>query len=700
MENRSRWITAVLICLALAAAAAPAQGPSLAGRWNGEIQLPTAPLGVEVDLQQTESGWTGDISIPAQGARDLALADVRVSGSEISFRIAGIPGDPTFQGRAGDDGQTISGDFTQGPGKFPFLLTRGADAARQAELALQGLDPFLEQSLEQWKAVGLALAIVVDGQVVHARGYGYRDLEQQLPVTADTLFAIGSATKAFTTFTLATLVDQGQLDWDRPVVEYLPGWQLYDEVLTARVTPRDMVTHRTGLPRHDLVWYNNQGLARSELFGRLRFLAPNEDLRETFQYNNLMYAMAGYLTERLTGTTWEEAVRARVLTPLGMTRSNFSVLDSQADPDHALPYQVHDEEVEKMAFRVIDNMAPAGSINSSVNEMSRWLRVLLAGGTVEGVRVLSKEALTELHTPQMAIRSLPRDQEISPGAYGMGWFLNSYRGHYRVQHGGNIDGFSALVTYFPNDGVGIVALANQNGSALPGLATNHAADRIFGLEPKDWNAEALRRRDAALAAQKEADEKKTSVKVPDTSPPHPLESYAGRYSHPGYGELLIDLESDGSLAMEYNGIRTPLEHWHYDVFNGLENPDDRTFEDFKLQFETNLKGQVAAVSAPFAPEVDPIRFLRQADPKLFDPVYLSRFEGEYVLGPQTITIRLRGNTLTMSLPGQPVYELVPAPGEEFDLEGLNGFSVRFQQEEGQWVAIVKQPNGVFTARRK
>ncbi len=688
----------VLFLLSLAVLPAAAQPAGLEGRWEGAIEVPGAPLQVDIDFELGDSGWIGDISIPSQGASDLPLSEITLEGSQVSFQISGIGGNPTFQGELQAD--TIAGEFTQGPGRFPFRLQRGVNPAAAAKGKLKDFDAFLEQALKEWKAVGLAVAIVVGDDAVYAKGFGHRDLERQLPVTADTLFAIGSATKAFTAFTLATLVDQGKMDWDRPVAEYLPGWRLYDDTLTGRVTPRDLVTHRTGLPRHDLVWYNNAALTRADLFQRLRYLQPNKDLRETFQYNNHMFAMAGYLIEQLTGRTWEEAVRLRVLAPLQMLRSNFSVVDSQQDSDHAIPYQVHDEKIEKMAFREIQAMGPAGSINSSVNEMSHWLSLLLKEGQFRGVRLLAKEALAEMHTPQMAIRSLPREPEISPGSYGLGWFLNSYRGHFRVQHGGNIDGFSALVTYFPNDNLGIVALANQNGSALPGLATNHAADLLLDLEAKDWNAEALKRYQLAIKTQKEAEEKKTTVQIQGTSPSHPLADYAGEYSHPGYGTLVIHQDEAGALSMEYNGIRAPLGHWHYDVFNGLENPDDRTFEDMKLTFNTNLKGYIDSISAPFEPAVDLIRFSRRPDRRLSDPAYLTRFEGVYVLGPQTLTVRVRGNLLTLSLPGQPTYELAPEQNDEFNLKGLTGFSIQFRIEEDKALAILSQPNGVFTAQRQ
>jgi CubicO group peptidase (beta-lactamase class C family) len=239
---------------------------------------------------------------------------------------------------------------------------------------------------------------------------------------------------------LGLLVDEGKLDWDEPVASYLPDFKLYDEYATAHLTPRDMVCHRSGLPRHDLVWYNDEEITRAELVRRLRFLEPNEDLRAAWQYNNLMYLTAGYLIEQLTGTAWEEAVRRRVLEPLGMRRTNFSVFDSQKDDDHALPYLEDDDELRKIAFRPIGVMGPAGSINSCVDEMARWVNLHLGGGSFDGKPVIQAGTLRAMHTPQMVMPGLPQEEWVSPASYGLGWMIDTWRGRYRVHHGGNIDG--------------------------------------------------------------------------------------------------------------------------------------------------------------------------------------------------------------------------------------------------------------------
>ncbi|MGB9836378.1 MAG: serine hydrolase domain-containing protein, partial [Candidatus Saccharicenans sp.] len=339
----------------------------ISGHWEGAIELPGMKLEILVDFKLTaDKKHEGVISIPIQKAKDLPLTDIKISDSEISFAIAGVPGNPVFKGKLDESGQKLSGNFTQSGQTFPFNLTRGEDPVAKAKKTLEGMDATINKALADLKVPGLALAVVKDKEVIFLKGYGYRDVENKLPMTPDTLLAIGSATKAFTTFSLARLVDEGKLDWDKPVRNYIPWFKLSDPGITERITPRDLVTHRSGLPRHDLLWYNNYQASREELVRRLAYLQFTADLREKFQYNNLMFLTAGYLLETLTGKTWEQAVRELALEPLQMKRTNFSVADSQKDQDFALPYDYRQKKIEKIPFRNITNMGPAGSINSSV----------------------------------------------------------------------------------------------------------------------------------------------------------------------------------------------------------------------------------------------------------------------------------------------------------------------------------------------
>ena len=693
-------MTLVLLFSLLAVIVPAVAAPQLVGHWAGAIELPGTKLEIDCDFKvQADGSLAGDISIPAQNAKDMPLAAITLQGNETTFQISAIPGDPAFKGTFSANGAVISGSFTQGGQTFTFQLNRGDSPAAKAKIALAAFDDIVAKGLTGLNVPGIAMAIVVDNEVVLAKGYGYRDLEKKIPMTADTILAIGSSSKAFTTFAMGSLVDEGLLEWDVPLRRYIPWFTLTDAGTSERITPRDLVTHRSGLPRHDLVWYNNTSASREEFVRRLAFLEPTADLREKFQYNNLMFLTAGYLVETLTGKKWEDAIRKLVLEPLSMKRSNFSVLDSQKDADFAYPYSENNGVLERIPFRDITNIGPAGAINSSVNDMSRWMRVHLNSGKLEGKPMIQPQTLEDMHLSHMPTGQTPTIAELSPASYGMGWFVDTYRGHGRVHHGGAIDGFTAMISMFPGDGIGFVVLSNLNGTGLPELLIRHATDLILGLEAKDWIGEAADMKLKGQDLAKQAGKKKLGRRVAKTRPAHDLGAYAGEYVHPGYGTLQVTLQ-DGRLAFTYNGIRTPLEHWHYETFNGLKGSDP-TLEDFKLLFRTDVNGRVNALEAQMEPTLAAIVFDKKAASRLLDPVYLQKFCGSYSLLERVLTVSLKGNSLKMVIPGQPEYDLLPGLDEEFTLKQAKIISVRFKTDaKGKVVALETiQPNGIYEATR-
>jgi hypothetical protein len=289
--------------------------------------------------------------------------------------------------------------------------------------------------------------------------------------------------------------------------------------------------------------------------------------------------------------------------------------------------------------------------------------------------------------------------DITAPDYALGWVVDNYRGHGRVHHGGNIDGFSAMVSLWPNDGLGFVVLTNKNGTGLTELLIRTAADRILGLEAEDWIGDAAKKIAEGEAVGKKAEEKKATRKRPGTVPAHKLDEYAGDYRHPGYGELKVTLQG-GKLGFVYHGIATPLAHWHYETFNGLK-AEDPAFEDMKLTFRTDANGNVVGVSIPFEASVDDINFVKKPDARLFDPAYLKTLLGAYALPTQTVTVGLKGDVLTLSIPGQTVYDLVPEVGGEFSLKVAKVVRVKFLEDaKGQVAALeVSQPGGVYEYKR-
>ena len=679
--------------------------PTPQGRWQGAIELPGQKLDVSVRMAAGEGGvWSGEIDIPAQNARSLPLSAFDVDRGAVRFSIAGIPGDPMFRGTLSPDGATLAGEFTQAGPKFPFRLRRAPAAAAAAAAlsagSLEGFDAFVEGALKTWNVPGVAVAIVKDGEVVLAKGYGLRDVARNLPVTPETLFAIGSSTKAFTVMSLAVLVDDGKLDWDVPVHEYLPRFALQDECASAGMTPRDLVTHRSGLPRHDLVWYNAP-LTRAELFERLRYLEPNAAFRSKWQYQNLMFLTAGYLAGEVAGQSWEDLVRARIFEPIGMKSSNFSVLESQKTADYAKPYTEKEKKATEIPFRNIDVVGPAGSINSNLNDMARWVRLQLSDGSVEGRRVVAAANLEEMHEPQMVMREQERDPEIILRSYAMGWFVESYRGHKRVHHGGNIDGFSAMVTFLPAERIGVVALANMDGTPLPEIVCRVAIDRLLGLEPIDWNARLKARADEA---EKGAEKAKGGLEQYDrkkgTKPAHALDEYVGEYAHPAYGTVSVVRDGAG-LKATIHAIPMRLEHWHYETFRAVF--EDPAFADEKMfvLFRTNPKGDVDALAMPLETQTADIVFDKQPPARLSDPAFLKTLAGEYALVDQpsvTVDVVIEGNELTAIVTDQPPYHLDPYRGTEFRFRELTGYAIRFLPEAGEILVI--QPDGVYRGKRK
>jgi CubicO group peptidase (beta-lactamase class C family) len=566
---------------------------------------------------------------------------------------------------------------------------------------MQGLSEFINHTMPEWNVPGLAIAIVKDNQIIFCEGFGLRDGNNNLKVTPKTLFAIGSCTKAFTTMAMGILVDRGQLDWDQPVRNYLPSFKLYDSYASEHITPRDLVTHRSGLPRHDAMWYRTH-FTREEIINRLQYLEPTQELRTVFQYNNLMYLAAGYLVGAIAGCTWEEFVQQEILNPLGMGNSNFSVDASQKTDDFAHPYLHKNEEVKEIPFLNIDVVGPAGCINSNVTDMAQWLLLHLNGGKFSERQIISANNLRQMYTPQIVEPNPQEEREVLNPSYGLGWAIYGYRGYKVVQHGGGIDGFSALTTLLPQDNIGIVVLTNLNASPLHSIVTYYVCDRLLNLEPVAWSDRLKEKVAIAKESTTKTQEKIAAERQPGTHPGHALEDYTGNYEHPAYGMISVELKQN-NLISTYNSMSSQLQHYHYDTFVSyselaemLDMPPDL------ISFVTDKKGDVTSLYVPMEPALKDAVFTRMPEKSMTEVSFLAKFVGEYELTGQTLTISLRGEGLIASLTGQPDYELVPDKDSEFNLKGLSGFSIKFTQDAAGIVseAVINQPNGAFTATKK
>lgn len=591
---------------------------------------------------------------------------------------------------------------------FPIFLQAslfGSDLSAKAQRAkdtLEGIDEIVQKALEDYRVPGVAIGLLVDGQIVYAKGFGFRDAEEKLPVTTDTLFAVGSCTKAFTSFLMGTLIDQGLVSWDDRVMDILPEFRLWDQYATQNLTIRDLLTHRSGMPRHDFMWYNSE-MTKEEVVRRIRYLEPSTDIRQRYQYNNLMYFTAGYAMERVTGKTWEDLVTQRILHPLEMYRTNFSVDDMQQTSDYACPYLERNDRLRKIPFRNISLIGPAGSMNSCVSDLMHWVQMQLDGGYYNQEALISPATLQEMHAPQVIVPGAPESKETLLYAYGIGWSVLSYRGHYYVSHDGGIDGFTSVVGLLPNERVGIVVLANKNLTTLPRYISFEIMDRVLELPHIDWLAEGVEGLRKARDTLQESRQREDLMRKKNTHPSHDLVDYAGEYEHPGYGKIQVDVVDD-RLHVTYNGITRILDHWHYDVFVLSEETQDQlvSLEGTKFTFHSNINGDIDALAIPFEPTTSEIVFKRKAGDALSAMTYLRKFAGVYEIYGYTVEIAIRDSALFAVIPSQPIYELVPTGENEFSVKSMTGYSVRFVLDnEGQVEEVLLvQPYGAFSARPK
>jgi CubicO group peptidase (beta-lactamase class C family) len=571
-------------------------------------------------------------------------------------------------------------------------------AQEKTDKRLKNFDQTVARIMADWKVQGIAVAIIEKNKVIYAKGYGFRDVANQVPVTPNTQFAIGSCTKAFTAATVCLLKEDNIIDLDQPIRKYMPSFALYDEYASNNMTPRDLLCHRSGLPRHDMTWYGSPA-TRKELFERLRYLQPSKPFRTTYQYQNLMFMTAGYMVGELSGEGWEAYTKRRLLDPMDMTSTNFSVDAMAKAPDHSLGYTEVKDKVEVIPYMNIDAVGPAGSINSTANDMAKWVITLINGGKYNGKQVLSPNSIREIQTPTMvAPASVPLPySENGYGTYGLGWSINSYRGHIRVEHGGNIDGFSASTCFMPRDSIGIVVLTNMNNSASTSLVRNYAIDQILGLAAVDWNTRLLadvKKSKAAADTQKKTD----NNRVLKTTASHPLSAYVGKYHHPGYGVVEITKPAD-SLEVDLHGLKSALRHYHYDYFQAT---DERYFEGLKMNFTSNLRGEVDKLFIQLEPAVEDIPFTRMPDVTLTADD-MKKYVGDYDFGGMAARVFVKGDkTLYLFVTGQPEYELTPKSEHSFTCSTLKGFEFRFKLDSDNKVTSLMsiQPNGTYTARRK
>ena len=461
--------------------------------------------------------------------------------------------------------------------------------------------------MAEWHVPGLSIAIVDHGRTIFAEGYGLRNVRRKLPMTAQTVQPIASVTKAFTATAVGILVDEKRLEWDTPVREYLPTFRLHDPVATERLTMRDLLCHRSGLPRHDFAWYRSTR-SRQEIFDRLRHLVPSRDLRTAWQYQNLMYMVAGLVIQEVSGQTWEEFVCHRLLEPLAMRRSSVTVEDLQKSDDYAVPHVARGSRVVEVQFYQQWAIAPAGAINSCVTNLAHWMAMNLAGGARGKTRIVSEAALREIHRPTAVVPFEQLWPEVLQPTYGLGWQVQSYRGRPMLSHGGNIDGFSTLLTLMPEEKLGLVVLTNLHEQPTARVVTFAALDLLLGERPAPWlqrlRGESRRQKRLGAARRRKLAAVPTRGKV---QPARPQADYVGEYRHKGYGTLRVERGRGRALQVLWKDTVCAMRHLRADVFR-FDFPQRGNQQI--VSFYADADGCIDRLAVPFESEGEPIAFVR------------------------------------------------------------------------------------------
>ncbi len=451
---------------------------------------------------------------------------------------------------------------------FPLIV-----APLQAQIptpSFEHFDRYVAQSVRDWRVPGLAIAVVKDDRVEFAKGYGVRQLGTSDLVTENTLFANASTTKAFVTMAAAMLVDENRLDWDDPVIKHLPTFRVGDGNATEDLTVRHLFSHRTGFGDPSYLWYGipNQ---LDTMLGRLRHTRRASGWTTGYAYNNVTFSAGGAVIAKLAKKSWQDVVRENILTPLGMHRTVTNTDQAEEDNDIATPHYILDDSVQVIERYRTDNIGAAGAMYSSVQEMTNWLRFLLDSGRVRGEPLIGADTFGELLEPQVLIDPsafYPTAIRTKPNftAYGLGWFLQDYRGEKVVFHTGSIDGMVAIVGLIPSQRLGVVVFANLDHAEVRHALMLRVFDMYLGAPVRDWNAELLTLYDSLAGPGLEGASHFAAARDEDAGPSHALESYVGEYRHRLYGTARVSLRNGSLILSRSHFLIADLNHWHYDVF--------------------------------------------------------------------------------------------------------------------------------------
>ena len=587
---------------------------------------------------------------------------------------------------------------------FVLLLCALTVRAQEADVSkkLEGFDAYMDQLLKDWNTPGIGVGIVINDKLVFAKGYGYRDYGRKLPFTPTTLCPIASNSKLFTAVAAGMLVEQGKLTWDKPVRDAVPTVQFYNDQLNNNVTLRDMLSHRTGVTRHDLIWFKSP-FTRKELFEKLKYLEPQQPMRETFLYNNLMFSAVGYIIELKSSKTWENYVRENIFEPLDMNTSTYTISDMLKLPDHGVPYREKRDSFELYQipyYEDTEGVAPAGAIISNINELSHWLVALMNDGSYNGKQVLPPNVLKATMQPAIGLPNALGEAlgywEVLNPDYGMGRQTASYRGHLMTFHGGDLPGFHSQVSFLANEKIGVIVLViGDHAAPLYNVVSYNVYERLLGMDQTPWSERRLKIRLANKKAGTEARAKAGGDRVPDTKPSHPLSDYAAEYENPAYGIVKIGCKSE-QLDFTFHEFQYPLSHFHYDRF---DTPDDEQYGRFSVNFRTNPQGDISEAVM----SIDEAEVVFKRKPEVLDPKLLEKLAGTY-LTPSQVKFEVLyqpGGGLSLVFPGGPPQKLIQVKRLQFRTPQSGDTIYEFVLENGQVKALrERDPSGEFSFPRQ
>ena len=583
---------------------------------------------------------------------------------------------------------------------FAFFFFTSILSAQEQKILdrLVGFDQYMEKILSDWNAPGIGVGIVYKDKLIFSKGYGYRDYGKKLPVTATTLFQIASNTKLFTATAIGYLVDDGLIEWDKPIKNFVPSIKFYNNELNNTVTIRDMLSHRTGISRHDLIWYKSD-FTRKDLFEKLKYLEPSQSLRQGFIYNNLMYIASGYIVELLNQKTWEDFIKEKIFQPLEMNNTVFSISEMLKHSDYFVPYNEKRDSTILYQIPYYEDVAavgPAGSIISDINDLSKWLIAQMNGGQYKGKQVIPEDIIKATLTPAIAIdnsMSLQKGYlELLNPVYGMARDIASYRGHPISYHGGDLNGIHSQVSFMPADSMGVIVFTiGDHTYPLYNTITFNIYEKLLGLDETPWSQRRLADRIKGKEAGKVGRSKAGTDRITDTNPSHPLGDYTGQFENAAYGIIHISMK-DEQLQFDFHHIVLPLYHYHYDRF---DTPDDEIEGKWSVNYLTNPQGDIDKIV--ISVDEGEVTFTRRPDESMTDPAVLAQYLGKYELAGAILEIVLMDeNKLVLTIPGQPNYELLPYKKDKFRFKQFSDILLNFINENGIITAFeLVQPSGAY-----